>query len=52
MTAALILFGLAVVWVGSLLVHPSGRCRLRRGKGKIRRKGSRRAPKGQLCKGP
>ena len=35
----------------SLLVHPFGRCWLCRGKGNIRRKGSRRAPKCPLCKG-
>jgi hypothetical protein len=51
MTAFLILFTIAAVWVASLLVHPFGRCWLCRGKGNIRRKGGRRAPKCPLCKG-
>ena len=51
MTTFLIIFALAVLWVGSLLVHPFGRCWLRLGKGNIRRKRRRRAPKCPLCKG-
>ena len=51
MTTFLILAGLAAAWVLSLLVHPFGRCWLCRGKGNIRRKGRRRAPKCPLCKG-
>ena len=51
MTTFLIAFGLAAAWVLSLLVHPFGRCWLCGGKGNIRRKGSRRAPKCPLCKG-
>ena len=51
MTAVLIAFGIAVLWVGSLLVHPFGKCLLCRGKGNLRRKRSRRAPKCPLCKG-
>jgi hypothetical protein len=51
MTAALIVFAVAVIWAGSLLVHPFGKCLLCRGKGNIRRKGKRRAPKCPLCKG-
>ncbi len=51
MTAALIVFALAAVWVASLLVHPFGRCWLCGGKGNIRRKRRRRAPKCPLCKG-
>jgi hypothetical protein len=49
--AFLIIFALAALWVGSLVVHPFGRCWLCRGKGNIRRKRSRRAPKCPLCKG-
>jgi hypothetical protein len=51
MTAFLICFAIAVVWVLSLLVKPFGRCWLCHGKGNIRRKGSRRAPVCPLCKG-
>jgi hypothetical protein len=51
MTAFLIISGLAALWVASLLVHPFGRCWLCRGKGNLRRKGRRRAPKCPLCKG-
>ena len=51
MTWFLITFTVAVVWVLSLLVHPFGKCWACRGKGNIRRKGSRRAPKCWLCKG-
>ena len=47
----LIGLGLAAAWVLSLLVHPFGRCWLCRGKGNLRRKGSRRAPRCPLCKG-
>ncbi|MGH3218961.1 MAG: hypothetical protein ACRDPY_09685 [Streptosporangiaceae bacterium] len=47
----LIGFAAAAVWAGSLLVKPFGRCWLCGGKGNIRRKGSRRAPKCPLCKG-
>jgi hypothetical protein len=50
-TAFLIISGLAVLWVGSLLVHPFGRCWRCRGKGNLRRKGRRKAPKCWLCKG-
>jgi hypothetical protein len=46
------LIGFAVaVWIGSLVVHPFGKCWLCRGKGNIRRKRSGRAPKCPLCKG-
>jgi hypothetical protein len=51
MTMFLILFAAAVLWAGSLIVHPFGRCWLCRGKGNLRRKRSRRAPKCLLCKG-
>ena len=51
MTTFLILSGLAAAWVLSLLVHPFGRCWLCRGKGNIRRKGSRRAPKCRAVQG-
>ena len=51
MTAFLVLFAVAVVWVLSLLLKPFGRCWLCRGKGNLRRKGSRRAPVCPLCKG-
>jgi hypothetical protein len=54
MTAAttfLICFTIATAWVASLLVHPFGRCWLCRGKGNLRRKRSRRAPKCALCHG-
>jgi hypothetical protein len=51
MTAFLIVFGIAALWLGSLLVRPFGRCWLCRGKGNIHRKRSRRAPKCPLCKG-
>jgi hypothetical protein len=51
MTAFLILFAVVAAWVASLLVHPFGRCWLCRGKGNIRRKRSRRAPKCPLCHG-
>ena len=39
MTAFLILFTVAAMWVASLLVHPFGKCWLCRGKGNLRRKG-------------
>lgn len=51
MTTFLIIFAVAVLWVGSLLVHPFGRCPLCFGKGNLRRKGRRRAPKCPLCHG-
>jgi hypothetical protein len=51
MTVFLILAGLAALWVASLLVHPFGRCWLCGGKGNLRRKRSRRAPKCPLCRG-
>ena len=51
MTAFLILAGIAAAWVLSLLVHPFGRCWMCHGKGNIRKKGRRRAPKCWLCKG-
>ena len=47
----LIGFAVAALWVLSLLVHPFGRCWLCGGKGNLRRKGSRRAPKCWACKG-
>jgi len=47
----LIALALASGWVLSLLVHPFGRCWLCAGKGNLRRKRSRRAPKRPLCKG-
>lgn len=51
MTGFLILSIGLIAWVLSLLVHPFGRCWRCGGKGNIRRKGSRRAPKCPLCKG-
>ena len=52
MTAHILIgFAVAVLWVGSLLVKPFGRCWLCGGKGNLRRKGSRRAPRCPLCKG-
>jgi hypothetical protein len=51
MTTFLIIFAIAVVWLLSLIVHPFGRCLLCRGKGNLRRKGRRRAPKCPLCHG-
>ena len=51
MTTFLILAGLAAAWVLSLLVHPFGKCWLCRGKGNIRRKGRRRAPKCRAVQG-
>lgn len=51
MTTFLIIFAVAVLWVGSLLVHPFGRCPLCFGKGNLRRKGRRKAPKCPLCHG-
>jgi hypothetical protein len=50
-TTFLIVFALAAAWVLSLLVHPFGRCPLCLGKGNLRRKHKRRAPKCPLCKG-
>jgi len=47
----LIAFAIAVVWILSLVVHPFGRCWLCAGRGNIRRKRKRRAPKCLLCKG-
>jgi hypothetical protein len=51
MTTFLIVFGLAVLWIGSLVVQPFGKCLLCRGKGNLRRKRSRRAPVCPLCHG-
>jgi hypothetical protein len=51
MTMFLILFVVASGWVLSLIVHPFGRCCRCWGRGNIRRKGRRRAPKCPLCKG-
>ena len=51
MTTFLLVFGVAAVWAGSLLVHPFGRCWLCRGKGNLRRKRKRRAPVCPLCHG-
>ena len=51
MTTFLIAVAVVTIWVLSLLVHPFGRCWLCRGKGNLRRKGRRRAPKCPLCKG-
>ena len=51
MTAFLIIFAIAAAWLASLLLKPFGKCLLCRGKGNIRRKGKRRAPKCPLCKG-
>jgi len=51
MTTFLAIFAIAVLWTGSLLVHPFGRCWLCRAKGNLRRKRSRRAPVCPLCKG-
>jgi hypothetical protein len=50
-TTFLVLFGLAAAWLASLYVKPFGRCFLCWGRGNIRRKGKRRAPKCWLCKG-
>jgi hypothetical protein len=50
-TTFLIVFVLAAAWVLSLLVHPFGRCWWCFGRGNVRRKGRRRAPKCPLCKG-
>jgi hypothetical protein len=50
-TAFLVLFAIAAAWVLSLLVKPFGCCWLCRGKGNLRRKRSRRAPKCPPCKG-
>jgi hypothetical protein len=47
----LIVFAAAVMWVLSLIFRPFGRCWRCRGKGNLRRKGSRRAPKCPMCKG-
>jgi hypothetical protein len=49
MTAFLICFGVAIVWVLSLLVHPFGKCWLCRG-GRIRRRGGR-ARRCLACRG-
>ena len=49
MTAALIVFAIAVAWVLTLLVHPFGRCWLCRG-GRVRVKG-RKARRCRACKG-
>jgi hypothetical protein len=51
MTTFLIVFTVAVLWVGSLVVHPFGRCWRYWGKGNLRRKGRRRAPKCWACHG-
>jgi hypothetical protein len=49
MTMFLILFAAAVLWVGSLLVHPFGKCPLCRGR-RVRVTG-RRAARCRLCSG-
>ena len=49
MITFLIVFGLAVAWVLSLLIHPFGRCWLCRG-GRVRVKG-RKARRCRACKG-
>jgi hypothetical protein len=49
MTAFLVLFAITVLWVGSLLVHPFGRCIACRGR-RVRVKG-RRAARCRLCGG-
>jgi hypothetical protein len=51
MITFLILFAAAAVWVLSLIFKPFGRCLPCRGRGNIRRKGSRRAPKCRWCGG-
>jgi hypothetical protein len=51
MITFLILFAVAVAWVLSLLVKPFGRCWRCGGRGNLRRRGRRRAPKCPLCKG-
>jgi hypothetical protein len=51
MVTFLIGFVIAAAWVVSLVVHPFGRCWRCWGKGNLRRKGRRRAPKCPLCKG-
>jgi hypothetical protein len=51
MTAFLILFAIAVLWVLTLIVRPFGRCWRCGGKGNLRRKRSRRAPVCPLCNG-
>jgi hypothetical protein len=47
----LIAAGLAAAWLLTLLVKPFGQCWLCRGKGNLRRPGSRRAPVCPLCHG-
>ena len=49
MTAFLVIFAIAAVWVLTLLVHPFGKCWLCRG-GRVRVQG-RKASKCRLCKG-
>jgi hypothetical protein len=51
MTTFLIVFCLAVVWIGALVVHPFGRCWWCAGRGNVRRKRKRRAPRCRLCHG-
>jgi hypothetical protein len=50
-TVFLIVFAVVTIWILSLVVHPFGRCPLCFGKGNLRRKGKRRAPKCPLCHG-
>ncbi len=51
MITFLIVLAVAAAWVLSLLVRPFGRCWLCRGKGNLRRRGRRRAPKCSMCQG-
>jgi hypothetical protein len=51
MTVFLIVFGAGVLWVASLLVHPFGRCWRCGGRGNLRRKGRRHAPRCPACAG-
>lgn len=51
MITFLIVSGIVTLWVLSLVVRPFGRCPLCFGKGNLRRKRKRRAPKCPLCRG-
>jgi hypothetical protein len=51
MITFLLVSGIFAFWVLSLLARPFGRCWRCGGKGNIRKKGRRRAPKCWLCKG-
>jgi hypothetical protein len=51
MTAFLIAFAVITLWASSLIVHPFGRCPRCWGRGNIRKKGRRKAPKCWMCHG-